>query len=545
MNEKRRWRWIALGVAWASFVVRGMFYCSVIPLWEGWDEYAYFASVQHLALRHTLPRPAETNSEEVDRSLRLAPVSRAVVRENPGLLSHDAWWQLPAAERSRREAQLRRLDPELGKIAAASGPRQYEAQQPPLAFGVLAPVYWLVRGQPLLVRVWVLRVFDVLIAALSIPLAYAIVLQILKSAKWALAAAALVGSFPEFLLSASRVTNEPLASLLGGLVLLLTLRFLEKPAPRWRDAALLGLALGLAVMSKAYLLSLVPAVALVLALPLKDRPARARTAQVGLVLAGAAVVAGWWCWRNWVTTGTVSGVGIDAAAQALGGGGLLAAAAKMSWWRVVDGMIVTHAWCANWSFLQVRSWMYRLYTAGALSILAALVVEVVRNKQTRRGALVAAVFLAAVTGALLYHSVILYRLTGETFGIAWYLYGMVAAEAALAAIGFRALARLRGGWLAAPAAVTALTLLDWFGAHALMLPYYAGLTRRDASGTVRAFDLRTAGWETVQRMSANLAMNKPAFLTPEVIRCLWIASLLAALATIAVVIAVARRKDDV
>lgn len=543
-QHMRRWRWLALGAIWLSFVVRGVFYSSAIPLWEGWDEYAHFAYVQQLALHHTLPRLTEPMSEEIDRSLRLAPMAQAVVREEPALATHDAWWQLPAQERQRLEQRLRRLDPALSRVAAASLRRQYEAQQPPLAYVVLAPLYRMTEGQPLLVRVWVLRIFDVLIAALSIPLAYAIVFRVSKSVKWSLAAAALVASFPEFLLSAARVSNEPVASAMGGLVLLLTLGLLAKPAPRWWDGAGLGAAVGLAVLAKVYLLTLLPAVVLVLVLA---RRTRQGAAQAALVLAAAGAVAGWWMWRNWLTTGTVTGLGVVAWAQARGEGGLLAAGARLSWWRVLDGMIATHAWCANWSFLEARSWMYRVYAAGAAAILAAAAVEVVRKKpgsgEVRRGALVAAVLLAAVTGALLYHSLLLFRLTGDAIGIAWYLYGMVAAEATLAAIGLRRLAMLPGGWLAGPVAVGCLTLLDLFGANALMLPYYAGLTRRNAGGAVRAFDLRTAGWETIERASANLAVNKPAFLTPEVIRWLWAASVAAALALVAVAIVVARRKE--
>lgn len=553
-----RWRWLALGALWLCFLARGLFYSSVIPLWEGWDEYAHFAYVQQLALGHALPRQTDVMSEEIDRSLQLVPVSQSVARENPTLATHDTWWQLPAAERQRREERLHRLDAALAGVAAASGRRQYEAQQPPLAYTLLAPVYWLTQSQPLLVRAWILRLFDVLIAALCIPLAYAIVLEVSRGVKWALLAAALVASFPEFLLSASRVSNEPVASVLGGLVLLLTLRLLAKPAPRWRDAAALGAALGLALLAKVYLLSLLPAVALVLVLPLPhgrrseqqafSSRVRRRAAAMGSVLAVAGAIAGWWYWRNWMATGVVSGIGIDAQAQALGTGGLLAATAKLSWWRVLDGMIVTHAWCANWSFLMVRSWMYRVYAAGAAVLLAAVTVEVARKRpgseDVRRGALVAAIFFAAVVGALLYHSVILFRLTGDAIGIAWYLYGMVAAEATLAAIAFRRLALARAGGLAAPAAVVGLTLLDFFGAHCYMLPYYAGMLRRSASGALRAFDLRTADAATVDRIFANLAVNKPAFIGAGALRWLWAAYVLAAILTVVVVILVASRREE-
>jgi hypothetical protein len=548
----RRWRWLALGTLWLCFLARGLFYSSVIPLWEGWDEYAHFAYVQQLALRHALPRQTDAVSEEIDNSLRLVPLPKALADGAAGLSTHDEWWKLSAEERQRRSERLRDLNAALAWVPAASGRRLYEAQQPPLAYTLLAPVYWLTQNQPLLVRVWTLRLFDVLIAAMCIPLAYAIVLQVLRSVKWALLAAALVASFPEFLLSASRVSNEPLASLLGGLVLLLTLRLLAKPAPRWWDAAVLGAALGLALLAKAYFLSLLPAVALVLPAHalLKRKPLWSVALQVFSVLAAACAIAGWWYYRTWLATGTLSGEQTHAAAQALGQGGLIGAAATISWWRVADGLIMTHAWCANWSFLMVRSWMYRVYAAAGTVILAAALWAIARRGKTpdseeaRRGALVASVFFAALMAALLYHSLIVFRVTHQAIGIGWYLYGMVAAEATLAAVGLRQLAIGRLGRLAAPAAVVGLTLLDFFGAHCYMLPYYAGMLRRSASGALRAFDLRTADGGTVERIFANLAVNKPAFIGAGALQWLWVACVLAAILTVVVVILVASPREE-
>ena len=34
---------------WLCFLARGVFYCVSLPLWEGFDEYAHFARVQHVA----------------------------------------------------------------------------------------------------------------------------------------------------------------------------------------------------------------------------------------------------------------------------------------------------------------------------------------------------------------------------------------------------------------------------------------------------------------------------------------------------------------
>ena len=101
----------AVTAVWLCFIARALFYCSVIPMWEGFDEYAHFAMVQRIALGSGLPdlRTAAI-SRQVAESLTLAPVPWIVRDPSKGWLTHDQFWQLPAGERARRSAELRRVD---------------------------------------------------------------------------------------------------------------------------------------------------------------------------------------------------------------------------------------------------------------------------------------------------------------------------------------------------------------------------------------------------------------------------------------------------
>src|SRR5438309_248236 len=40
-----------LFLVWIAFVTRGLFYCVQQPMWEGYDEWAHFAYIQHVAAR--------------------------------------------------------------------------------------------------------------------------------------------------------------------------------------------------------------------------------------------------------------------------------------------------------------------------------------------------------------------------------------------------------------------------------------------------------------------------------------------------------------
>ena len=49
-----------LAAIWLVFVLRGVFYCNLIPLWEGFDEWGHYAFVEHLRLHAgALPRTTD------------------------------------------------------------------------------------------------------------------------------------------------------------------------------------------------------------------------------------------------------------------------------------------------------------------------------------------------------------------------------------------------------------------------------------------------------------------------------------------------------
>ena len=60
---------------WALFLARGAFYCAMLPLWEGWDEYAHFAYLQRAVSTIALPRMDVKISREIDESMRLTPLA--------------------------------------------------------------------------------------------------------------------------------------------------------------------------------------------------------------------------------------------------------------------------------------------------------------------------------------------------------------------------------------------------------------------------------------------------------------------------------------
>src|SRR5260370_37127434 len=85
---------LLVGLVWIVFLSKAVFYASVLPLWEGYDEFSHFDFVQCVAINRQLPTVQANGSREISESLRVAPPSVA-----------------PAAGPSRRTPSRRLLAP--------------------------------------------------------------------------------------------------------------------------------------------------------------------------------------------------------------------------------------------------------------------------------------------------------------------------------------------------------------------------------------------------------------------------------------------------
>jgi len=194
-----------------------------------------------------------------------------------------------------------------GRLPQVDLPAQrwsYEAFQPPLYYALAAPLLRLSPGAPHAWRVRLLRGQNLLFALLNVALVFLLARR-LAGEEAGLCAAALAAFLPQYLFIGTSVSNDGLADLCASAVLLLAARGLARPAS-WAEGAWLGLAMGLALLTKATTASVIAAYALVCAVNHARRPQELLLRLVWpSALAAAAAV--WPYLRNVKLYGDLSG----------------------------------------------------------------------------------------------------------------------------------------------------------------------------------------------------------------------------------------------
>jgi hypothetical protein len=95
----------------------------------------------------------------------------------------------------------------------------------------------------------------------------------------------------------------------------------------------------------------------------------------------------------------------------------------------------------------------------------------------------------------LYNVTLLYMSKGLAGSMGWYMYAVVGAEVTLAVVGLRKLLPARAAaWVTAGGAAL-FALLDLYTVHGVAIPYYTGMIRHRANGSLAA--LHWAGFQSV------------------------------------------------
>lgn len=453
---------LASRLRWCFLLLFGighaLLYITLLPLWEGYDEPFHYAYVQHLTAGQGWPvADVSPFSEEIYRAWALTPVSPVWERKLPELTSYSEYFALPATEQRRRRLALGDLPAGLRQIAHGSN---YEGQQPPLAYLLLAPIDRTMREMPLMSRVLVLRGCGALLAVIAYLAAFALLgrrMAIPESYTQTMAFCFL--SLQNVFGSVAHIANDWLA--LPLIVLLFLAADAYWASPGRRRALVLGAVLAAGLLTKSYFLIFVPAALLV----------GWRHGFWIAVVAG--FLAGPWYWRNVELYGSVSG--LQEAVRPVSSAAMLAMARQMDWPGSVLGMARASLWTGNNSFVSYSMATLNVYlalVAGALGLWAAKVWQ----RGGSSGEWIVAGGTALFTIIPVYAMVLHGALNGEVSANAnsWHTAGLLPGVFLLAAAGCGAWPRI-GRWLAAGICLLSFYLLTttYF---VKLFPLYSGFS---------------------------------------------------------------------
>jgi hypothetical protein len=348
------------------------------------------------------------------------------------------------------------------------------------------------------------------------------------------------------MVNVARVGNESLALVCYTALLAAAVMVIQKPLS-WRAWLTVGVALGCGLLTKAYVLSAVPAVIAVALLSIgssqndgRDHP---RLVSIGIRLGAAFVVAiciaGTWYARVHAATGSWTGVTIDAAVGRVSLAGKLAAVPHVNWKSGFASILISHVWFGAWSFLRVPIAIYLLVFA----VIAMATLGVIRGLLQRRGGdierrsiIVLAAFYLCFWAGLLYEVVIDYMVFGVSASAGWYLYAAVAAEVVLLVWGLKS-------FLSARLVISGLALgvgaLDLYGMHALLMPYYTGFTAHAGNSVRPALGAAVSNLPTIFN---RLAQVRPAWLNASALLACWTAYWVSTIGSVMLVVLLFRKQ---
>ena len=537
----------ALVLLWLAFVMRGLWYSALMPAWEGYDEPFHFAALQSVASGHSMPRADTLVSLEVQDSLHLLPVPWELQFQSvpQPLTTHEDFWKLSPAERKQRVDALLALPPQQGSRPATEPLQNYESQQAPLYYWLAADPMGRMRALPLLSRLYWLRILNVLLASAVIPLAFRIARRVLRSDLQAIGVVAVIVLLPELMINVARVSNESLALICCSVLLMAALQIARQPRS-WRWWILLGIALGMGLLTKAYFLTAVPAVLMLTAIGFwtaRDagtgkRAMSAIAVRCGAALAVTLVIAGGWYARVHAITGSWSGQADDAAMRHMSFVSKLSAITHVNWKSGVLSVVISHVWFGGWSFVRVPR---GLYIAAMLVIVVAIVGVAIRLSRPRgadgerRDVLVLAAFYLCFWAGLAYHVLVTYLHLGVSATTGWYLYALVAAEIVLLVWGLEA---FFPSPVVLPALAVAIAGLDLYGMHGLLMPYYTGLTAHRRAVVSPAL---AATITQLPEVFTHLSETRPAWLSAPVLVTCWLGYWAATVGTAVMVLILFRK----
>ncbi len=262
----------------ALYTICAVIYAGLIPVYEGFDAQSHFAAIQYLRSERSLP-----------------VLSPALVERSYELVPHPPLYYAAAAV-AASGLPLEGASQAAQRSVNAYFDKSLSARQSV----TLADLAW-----PDLAPAWVARAVAALGGLLLVVCTWWTARRLFPAhPTFALAAGAIAGLNPQFLFTAVTISNDAWAAGTAALALAAAVDVVVA-GRRPRSWLWVGLALGVAALTKYSTLALLLPLAILYLLYWRRQGGRAALAAFGFAAFGFAALAGWWFVRNWLLYGEI------------------------------------------------------------------------------------------------------------------------------------------------------------------------------------------------------------------------------------------------
>jgi hypothetical protein len=467
----------------------GLAHIAFLPPFEGFDETAHWSYIQELADLGHPPRYG-TDALSMDTDHYSGPMTYS------GAPPYDKTGR-PTFRSYRQKGDQPILDGP-GRYAPDKAPN-WQAQHPPLYYGLMAPVYLAAKGLRWVPHLMVMRLASFALAFAGFALGVLGTARLTADAPSGVKESGMAPRgawtgpimaawpflFPQFFPEFARLGNDSLCLLLASAAWVLTLRQLRGRGG-WRSALALGVVLGLGLLTKAFFLPIGASVGLLL-LAFWWLNGRRSDAMIrgGLTASMALLIGGWWYLTKTLETGSVTGS--DEFIRLHQAGGVAALADGFSLSEFAKGgliIVTTFLWAGTWSLARLPE----IALAAPAAILLVTSYDYIRRLWTpeRPRADLAAwaplVFAIPMGAGLVYH-VMVWMAGTSAVTPGWYFHILAAPLGFAVALGWRR-PRVLG-------ALTALTGIYTAVAWTFQLSLFSGCAAK--LGANEDYDLTGAG----------------------------------------------------
>lgn len=353
------------------FLMVGLIWCSIIPIWEGFDEPAHYAYVQHLVENHEFPRGDKNFfSDEIMNTLTKVPINanipmNCIICKHPEEAktfppkSYSAYWMtFNQTTYNENHNFLLEEDKSLRAKESVGGIKIWESQQAPLSYLLLSLFYKISEQNDIITTVFVLRYVGIAISAAAIYFVYKTVVLLSKNSFMRYGVMIFAVFNPMFVMNLSRISNEPLNFLFFSLFFYYAIKLL-KDNFTFRRALVLGIIIGLGLLTKQSFivpLVLVPAIIFLKVIQVENSHRKKiihMISRSGFIIFTSLAISSWWYLQNLLRDGNISGI---AGLKPIPFNNI-AHIGSVNWLGYVEQLFLNFWGLFGWSFIRLP-WLY-------------------------------------------------------------------------------------------------------------------------------------------------------------------------------------------